>query len=116
MEQLPRPWAARRRWQPACGHTQPPGGAGPLSVNLLRGVVPVETDGSANFYVPTDRNIYFQALNKDYLELQRERTYGSKNGLSVSRCCLAVTEDFLAASMSTVPDGSGRRGDTPVNL
>ena len=26
MEQLPRPWAARRRWQPACGHTQPPGG------------------------------------------------------------------------------------------
>jgi len=75
MEQLPRPWAARRRWQPACGHTQPPGGGGPLSVKLLRGVVPVEADGSAHFYVPADRNIYFQALNKDYLELQRERTY-----------------------------------------
>ena len=75
MEQLPRPWAARRRWQPACGHTQPPGGGGPLSCKLLRGVVPVEKDGSANFYVPADRNIYFQALNKDYLELQRERTY-----------------------------------------
>jgi hypothetical protein len=75
MEQVPRPWSARRRWQPACGHTQIPGGGGPLSVKLLRGVVPVEKDGSANFYVPADRNIYFQALNKDYLELQRERTY-----------------------------------------
>jgi len=75
MEQLPRPWAARRRWQPACGHTQPSGGGGPLSIKLLRGVVPVEKDGSAHFYVPADRNIYFQALNEDYLELQRERTY-----------------------------------------
>jgi len=75
MEQLPRPWSARRRWTPACGHTQPPGGGGPLSVKLLRGVVPVEKDGSAHFYVPADRNIYFQALNEDYLELQRERTY-----------------------------------------
>jgi len=75
MEQLPRPWAARRRWSPACGHTQPAGGGGPLSVKLLRGVVPVEEDGSAHFYVPADRNIYFQALNEDFLELQRERTY-----------------------------------------
>jgi len=75
MEQVPRPWSARRRWRPSCGHTQIPGGGGPLSVKLLRGVVPVEKDGSANFYVPADRNIYFQALNEDYLELQRERTY-----------------------------------------
>ncbi|TWT84619.1 hypothetical protein CA13_60990 [Planctomycetes bacterium CA13] len=75
MEQIPRPWASRRRWEPACGHTQIAGGGGPLSVKLLRGIVPVEEDGSANFYVPADRNIYFEALNEDYLELQRERTY-----------------------------------------
>jgi hypothetical protein len=39
------------------------------------GVVPVKEDGSAHFYVPANRNIYFQALDKDYMELQRERTY-----------------------------------------
>ena len=54
---------------------EPPGGGGPLSVKLLRGVVPVEKDGSANFYVPADRNIYFQALNKGYLALQRRKIF-----------------------------------------
>ena len=39
------------------------------------GVVPVEEDGSAHFYVPANRNIYLQALDGDYMELQRERTY-----------------------------------------
>jgi hypothetical protein len=86
MEQIPRPWAARRRWEPACGHTQPAGGAGPLSVKLLRGVVPVEEDGSAYFYVPADRNIYFQALNEDFLELQRERTYVNYRPGEVRSC------------------------------
>ncbi|HYW78119.1 MAG TPA: hypothetical protein VE890_01025, partial [Thermoguttaceae bacterium] len=86
MEQLPRPWAARRRWQPACGHTQPAGGGGPLSVKLLRGVVPVESDGSANFYVPADRNIYFSALDENFLEIQRERTFVNYRPGEVRSC------------------------------
>ncbi len=91
MEQLPRPWSARRRWEPACGHTQMAGGFGPLSVKLLHGVVPVEEDGSAHFYVPADRNIYFQALNEDYLELQRERTYVNYR-TGESRSCIGCHE------------------------
>ena len=38
-------------------------------------MVPVYEDGLAHFYVPADRNIYFQALDKNFMELQRERTY-----------------------------------------
>jgi hypothetical protein len=39
------------------------------------GIVPVEADGSAHFLVPADRNIFFQALDADFREIQRERTY-----------------------------------------
>ncbi|MFV2068696.1 MAG: hypothetical protein ACC645_17125, partial [Pirellulales bacterium] len=39
------------------------------------GIVPVEEDGSAHFYVPADRNVFFQVLDENYQELQRERTY-----------------------------------------
>jgi hypothetical protein len=39
------------------------------------GVVPVEKDGSAHFVVPANRNIFLQALDENFRELQRERTY-----------------------------------------
>ena len=39
------------------------------------GIVPVQDDGSAYFVVPAGRNIMLQALDADYRELQRERTY-----------------------------------------
>jgi hypothetical protein len=38
------------------------------------GLVPVEQDGSANFYAPAGKVLYFQALDKDYNELQRMRS------------------------------------------
>jgi len=72
MEQVPRPWACRIFW--GGGHTEMVGGPS-LSVKVMWGVVPVEKDGSAHFYVPSERNIYFQALDENYMELQRERTY-----------------------------------------
>jgi len=78
MEQLPRPWACRRFWDPRSrygSHTKLVSRGSVLAVKVLRGVVPVYEDGSARFYVPADRNIYFEALDKDYMELQRERTY-----------------------------------------
>ncbi len=76
-EQVPRPWASRRRW----------GGDGydqqhvvitkdtNLGLKVQHGIVPVEPDGSAHFVVPADANIFFQALDENYLEVQRERTY-----------------------------------------
>jgi len=75
LEQIPRPWACRRTWSPAVGHTGLISRGSALAPKALYGVVPVEEDGSAHFYVPADRNIYFEALDENYMELQRERTY-----------------------------------------
>ena len=38
------------------------------------GLAPVAEDGSANFYAPAGKVLYFQALDKDYNELQRMRS------------------------------------------
>jgi hypothetical protein len=38
------------------------------------GIVPVEKDGSANFLAPAGKVLYFQALDKDFNELQRMRS------------------------------------------
>jgi len=38
------------------------------------GLVPVEEDGSASFVAPAGKVLYFQALDKDYNELQRMRS------------------------------------------
>jgi hypothetical protein len=38
------------------------------------GLVPVEEDGSASFTAPAGRVLYFEALDKDYNELQRMRS------------------------------------------
>ena len=78
MEQVPRPWDARRFWDPynrKNGHTNLVSKHTALATKVMWGIVPVEEDGSAHFYTPADRNIYLQALDENYMELQRERTY-----------------------------------------
>jgi len=75
LEQIPRPWACRRTWQPAINHTGLVSPSSALAAKALYGVVPVHEDGSAHFYVPANRNIYFEALDENFMELQRERTY-----------------------------------------
>jgi len=78
MEQIPRPWDCRRFWDPRNrqnNHTTLVSKNTALAAKAMWGVVPVKEDGSAHFYVPADRNIYFQALDENYMELQRERTY-----------------------------------------
>jgi len=75
LEQLPRPWSCRRLWEPADNLVYLISPRSALAAKVLRGIVPVEKDGSARFYVPAGRNIYFQALDEKYRELQRERTY-----------------------------------------
>jgi len=79
MEQVPRPWDCRRFWDQhnRKNNTTNLVGGGALACKAMWGVVPVEEDGSARFYVPAMRNIYFQALDANYMELQRERTYGN---------------------------------------
>ena len=74
MEQIPRPWDCRQFWD-GVGHTDLISRGTALGAKAMHGVVPVYEDGSAHFYVPADRNIYFQALDENFMELQRERTY-----------------------------------------
>ncbi len=77
LEQIPRPWASRRRWggdqydQQHVVITKDTH----LGLKVQHGVVPVESDGSAHFVVPAKANIFFQALDEDYMSVQTERTY-----------------------------------------
>jgi len=89
MEQVPRPWDCRRFWDKRNRknrHTRLVSRGTALAVKVMWGVVPVYEDGSAHFYVPADRNIYFQALDEKYMELQRERTYVNYKPGEVRSC------------------------------
>ena len=98
LEQTPRPWTARNLWKgdkEGMAHTS----LGPyiLGMQAQYGVVPVEEDGSANFYVPAGRNIYFQALDENYLALQTERTYVNYQP-GETRSCVGCHERGRAGS------------------
>jgi hypothetical protein len=77
MRQIPRPWAV---W-PHPGDDTLPGQMVAVSwyahiwIAVLEGIVPVEEDGSAHFTVPADCDLYVQALDKDFMEIQRMRTF-----------------------------------------
>ena len=71
-ESLPRYWSTGRRWGPALDSANWKAALWP---RVQWGVVPVEKDGSAHFVVPANRSIFFQALDENYREIQRERTY-----------------------------------------
>lgn len=82
-EAVPRYWSTGRRWSPANSSSAWKAALWPRAV---WGVVPVEADGSAYFEVPTDRNIFLQALDKDFREVQRERTYVNYRPGEVRSC------------------------------
>ncbi len=50
------------------------------------GVVPVEEDGSAYFDVPSNKMIFLEALDKDFLEVQRMRNYLTLQAGEVQTC------------------------------
>ncbi|MGA2617449.1 MAG: hypothetical protein ABSF26_07555 [Thermoguttaceae bacterium] len=78
MQQVPRPWSVYHGYQ---GSDSSPGQMVAvslythLSVKVLQGIVPVHEDGSACFIVPANRNVFFQALDGDFMEVQRMRTF-----------------------------------------
>lgn len=82
MEQVARPWSA----EVDCDRGEDRGADGfgghlaiswntHIWVAVLHGIVPVGDDGSACFEVPANRNLFFQALDGDYMEVQRMRTF-----------------------------------------
>jgi len=104
LEQTPRPWTARNRWK---GDKQNMAhstiGYGLLGMKAQHGIVPVEADGSANFYVPAKRNIYFQALDENFMAIQTERTYVNYMPGETRSCigCHERADQVAAASQST---------------
>lgn len=77
LEQIPRPWATRRRWDGDCYDQQHATITKDthLGLKVQHGVVPVEEDGSACFIVPAMANIFLQVLDENYMAVQTERTF-----------------------------------------
>ncbi|MHC4740956.1 MAG: HzsA-related protein [Planctomycetota bacterium] len=82
MEQVPRSWAARRHSSPHAAEYDTWGQQHAVVSNRTHlwvaaqwGIATVESDGSANFTVPANRAIYFQALDAEFRTIQSERTY-----------------------------------------
>jgi hypothetical protein len=82
-EALPRYWSTGRRWNPSLSSSSWKAALWP---RVQWGVVPVEADGSAYFTVPANRSIFFQALDENFVELQRERTYVNYRPGEVRSC------------------------------
>ncbi|MCL2005816.1 MAG: hypothetical protein FWG73_06590 [Planctomycetaceae bacterium] len=117
LEQLPRPWSARKNYRDdraGAGHAHSFVGVGSLSVKLQHGVVPVEEDGSAHFLVPAGRAIYFQALDEHYRAIQTERTYVNYMPGEVRGCigCHA-TPDMVPPYTASVPRAMLRSASLP---
>jgi hypothetical protein len=62
----------------------------------------VEKDGSAHFLVPANRSIFFQTLDENFREIQRERTYVNYAAGEVRSC----TGCHGRASRSSLPPTS----------
>jgi len=79
MEALAMPWdsASRSRRQGDSSNLQASAVSlgGDVHLKKVYGIVPVHEDGSAYFTVPARKNIYLQALDENYMELQRMRTF-----------------------------------------
>ena len=78
LEQISRPWSARRPFgnqdsydqQHACVSKDTA-----LGLKVQHGIIPVEADGSAYFTVPARANLFFQALDENLMAVQTERTF-----------------------------------------
>jgi hypothetical protein len=109
MEQVPRPWAARRHSAPHAASYDTRGqqhavvsSGTRLWVAAQWGLATVESDGSANFTVPANRAIYLQALDAEFRTIQSERTYVNYIP-GERRSCIGCHETPEAAAPVTPP-------------
>ena len=115
LEQVPRPWAARRFWPDdiTCGQNAVVSLGAHIFVTVLHGVVPVEEDGSAHFAVPAGRSVFFQAIDEDYMEVERMRTFVTFQAGEV-RGCIGCHEPRNEAPPAKPPLAMFRAPDRPV--
>ncbi len=65
-------------------------------VREVLGTVPVEEDGSACFRAPPNRQLFLEALDKDYLEIRRMRNFMNLMP-GETRSCIGCHESYGAA-------------------
>jgi hypothetical protein len=114
MEQVAKPWSAEvdlarnedRRLDAFRGHLVVSGGTH-IWVAVLHGIVPVREDGSACLEVPARRNLFFQALDADFMEVQRMRTFVNLEP-NERRSCIGCHEHRTQAPESRSTLAMGR--------
>ncbi|MDR1584018.1 MAG: hypothetical protein LBS55_12330 [Prevotellaceae bacterium] len=121
LEQVPRPWGARRFYKP--NYTQDEydqqhaviSKDAHLGLKIQHGVVTVEDDGSARFLVPAERNIFLQALDANFKAIQTERTYVNYMSGEVRSCigCHESTSQAPRANGRNTPKAMKRKAETP---
>ena len=111
-EALPRYWSTGRRWGPSLSSSSWKAALWP---RVQWGVVPVEQDGSAHFVVPAHRSIFFQALDSNFREVQRERTYVNYAAGEVRSCggCHGQSNRTAAMVGSALPLALSRSPSVP---
>ena len=121
LEQVPRPWGARRFYREGCmldEYDQQHAAISKdthLGLKIQHGVVSVEKDGSAYFLVPAERNIFFQALDANYRAIQTERTYVNYMPGEVRSCigCHETISQAPSAGVNTTPLAMRRKAEMP---
>jgi hypothetical protein len=117
MEQVPRPWGARRFYkndeydQQHATITKDTH----LGLKIQHGIVTVEKDGSARFVVPAEKNIFFQALDADYRAIQTERTYVNYMAGETRSCigCHEATSQAPTPGKRSTPLAMKRKAEIP---
>ncbi len=107
LEQVPRPWSARRRWD-GDGYDQQHATISKdthLGLKVQHGVVPVEADGSAHFVVPAGANVFFQTLDANFMAVQTERTFVNYMP-GETRSCVGCHEMPGGIAASAAPSAS----------
>jgi len=104
LEQIPRPWSARRFWPDDETHGQHAviSMYAHIFVQVHHGIVPVREDGSACFVAPARKNLFFQALDENFMEVQRMRSFVNFQP-GEARSCIGCHEPKSAAPASRLP-------------
>ncbi len=68
-------WRAAKQGDGKAWQASAVSNAGDVARKKIHGIATVHEDGSAHFTVPPYRNLFFQALDENYMELHRMRTF-----------------------------------------
>lgn len=77
------------------------------------GTVPVESDGSAEFYAPANKVLFFQLLDENYNEIQRMRSVVQLQP-GEQRACVGCHESRLLTPEGSITEASKKPTATPA--